>query len=589
MKLSDYVMEFLAEHGSRHVFLVSGGAVVHLVDSAARNPKMAYFCLEHEQNAGAAADACSRVTGKLGVVLTTSGPGATNLVTSVCNAYFDSIPVLFITGQVATFRIKPSERLRQKGFQETDVVSIFRSITKYATQLGRAEDIKCVLQEAVYAATSGRMGPVLIDIPDDIQRAEVDPDKLRGFTPPAVHAGSCVSAVGDVFAAIRSAKRPVLILGAGVRLSGAIPEALKFAEYFRVPFLLTWGAMDIVEYGHELNMGGLGVCGPRGGNFAAQASDLVIALGTRLSQMITGGKQNLFAPHAKKIMVDIDAEELNKFSPTDVVLDLKVQCGLREFFAECGKLYSRAGSGEKGRFGEWRQQIAEWRMKYPICPQSNYGLKDRVDAYVFIKELSRAARAGDIIFADTGGNVSQTMQAFEVKGGQRIISAWNHTPMGYSLPASIGAAFVSGRDIICIIGDGGLMLCLEELSVVAKHRLNIKIFVFNNHCYGIMKQTLDTWLGSRYVAVDEGSGLAFADFDKIGPAFGLQAVAIRNHGELNAKLGQVLGMKGPVLCNVEIALGQRIVPMLKFGAGLEDLDPKLPREEIEPIMRIVKD
>ncbi|MBI2140906.1 thiamine pyrophosphate-binding protein [Candidatus Woesearchaeota archaeon] len=595
MKLSDYVVEFLVEQGIRHVFLVSGGAVAHLVDSAARNPRMTYVCPEHEQNAGSAADAYARITGKMGAVFTTSGPGATNLVTSVCNSYFDSIPVIFITGQVATFRIRPSERLRQKGFQETDVISIFKSITKYSIQLRKAEDIKFVLQEAVHAATSGRMGPVLVDIPDDLQRVEIDPEKLRDFKPLAAQAGAVnpandLSAVKDVFAAIRSAKRPVLILGAGIRLSGTVPEALKFAEHFRIPFLLTWGAMDMVEHGYELNMGGVGVCGPRGGNFAAQTSDLVVALGTRLSQMITGGKQNLFAPYAKKIMVDVDAEELNKFSPSDVVLDVKISCGLRDFFAECERLYSGTGPAEKGRLKEWRQQINEWRMKYPICPGSNYGRKERVDAYVFIRELSKAAKEGDVIFTDAGGNLSQTMQAFEVKKGQRLISAWNHSPMGYALPAAIGAAFAigqgSGKDILCIIGDGGIMMCLEELAVIAKHNLPIKIFVFNNHGHAIQKQTIDTWLNSHYVAVDESSGLAFADFDKIGPAFGLPAVAIRNHEELKAKLGKVLGAKGPVLCNVEIAVDQRIVPMLRFGAGIEDLDPKLPKEEVEAIMAV---
>lgn len=590
MKLSDYVVEFLVEQGIRHVFLVSGGAVAHLVDSAARNPRMTYVCPEHEQNAGTAADAYARITGKMGAVFTTSGPGATNLVTSVCNSYFDSIPTIFITGQVATFRIRPSERLRQKGFQETDVISIFKSITKYATQLRRAEDIKYVLQESVHAATSGRMGPVLVDIPDDLQRVEIEPEKLRGFKPSEDQANernaiSDVSAVKDVFAAIRAAKRPILILGAGVRLTKTIPEALRFAEYFRIPFLLTWGAMDVVEHGYELNMGGVGVCGPRAGNFAAQTSDLVVALGTRLSQMITGGKQNLFAPHAKKIMADIDAEELSKFGPNDVVLDLKIQCDLREFFAECERLYT---PGEEDRFMEWRQQINEWRQRYPICLPSSYERKERVDAYVFIKELSEAAKEGDVVFTDAGGNLSQTMQAFEVKKGQRLISAWNHSPMGYALPASIGAAFASDEDVLCIIGDGGIMMCLQELAVIAKHNLPIKIFIFNNRGHAIQKQTIDTWLNSRYVAVDEASGLAFADFEKVGQAFGLPIVTIGNHEELKVKLSQVLGVKGPVLCNVEIVVDQRIVPMLRFGSGLEDLDPKLPREEVDAVMAVGK-
>ena len=583
MKLSDYVIDFLVREGIRHVFVISGGAILHCVDSAAKNPNIQYICTQHEQGAGAAADAYSRITENLGATLTTSGPGTTNLVTSVCNAYFDSIPAIFISGQVATFRIRPNEKLRQKGFQETDMVSIFESITKYAKLVTSADDIKHELQKAVYLAKSGRPGPVLLDIPDDIQRVEIDPDTLSGFDMPvSAPTLGLDKEIKKIFSHIESAARPVLILGAGVRIAHAKKEALKFARCFNLPVLLTWGAMDLMARDDELNMGGLGVCGPRAGNFAAQNSDLVIAIGTRLSQMITGGKQNLFAPKAKKIMIDIDAEELKKFTPKEFTLDLALECHLTEFFNTCQNLYQSPSD----HFEEWRDQIRAWDKQYPVCPSEYYDRKDKVDAHVFVKELSHACKEGDIILTDAGGNLSWTMQAFEVKENQRLLSAWNHSPMGYSMPAAIGAALAGKKDVICIIGDGGLMMCLQELGTIKRYNLPVKIFLFNNHCHGIQKQTLDTWLNSHYVAVDEKTGLYFPDFLKMGEVFGFKTSTIENHSKLQDKIREVLRSPGCVLCNVEIFEEQKIVPMLKFGAGLEDLDPKIAREELAEIMRL---
>ncbi len=584
MKLSDYVADFIAKQGVGHVFLVSGGAIIHIVDSAASHPQLTCVCSQHEQGAGAAADGYARTNENLGVALTTSGPGATNLTTSVCNAYFDSIPVLFITGQVATFRLRPSDTLRQKGFQETDVISIFKSITKYAVQIKKAEDIKFELTKAVYFAKEGRPGPVVVDIPDDLQRVQINPDELSEFKPPVTSVPDIARKIEELVTLIKNSRRPVLIMGAGIRIAKAQNLAIAFAEHFHIPAILTWGGMDLLPRDHEFNMGGLGVCGPRAGNFAVQNSDLVIALGTRLSQMITGGKQDLFAPKARKVMVDIDSAELNKFTPRDFQLDLSVQADLKDFFNSCAAIDLK---NSKDLFLEWRRQIREWDKKYPICPPQYYDCKDRVNPYVFVKELSKALGENDIIIADTGANVSWTLQAFEIKKGQRIFSAWNHSPMGYSLPGSIGAALAAGgRNVICLTGDGGLMMSLEELATVRRYNIPIKIFIFNNHGHGIQKQTIDTWLNSRYVAVNEETGLSFPDFEKTGKAFKLTSMTLNNHDDVKTKLKMILKAKGPVLCNVEVTEDQRIVPMLKFGAGLEDLDPKLPFKEIEAVMRV---
>jgi len=581
MKLSDYVIDFLAKAGIGHSFVVTGGAVLHLIDSAGRHPTMKPVCVQHEEFGAAAADGYFRASGKLGLAMTTSGPGATNLLTSVCNAYFDSIPMVCITGQVARFRLRPNKKLRQRGFQETDISSVFKSVTKYVHLVTDPDLIRYELEKAVHIAKEGRPGPVILDIPDDLQRVEVDPEKLKSYAPFQFPFPPIENEVKQLFEWIHTAKRPVLILGAGIHCAQVEKEAVAFARYFKIPVLLTWGGTDLMPYEDPLNMGGVGVCGPRAGNFAAQQSDLVIAIGTRLSQMITGGKQSLFAPRAKKVMVDIDMEELRKFGPSTFVLDLPIRSDLKKFFHQCEKLYQNDSAD---LFSLWRDKIQSWKRRYPVCTPQDIKKPGPINPYVFIKELSKVAREGDIIVADTGANICWTMQAFETKANQKIFSAWNHTPMGYSLPASVGAALSSGKEIICLIGDGGLMMCLQELATVNRYQLPIKIFIFDNKGHATVKQTIDIWLESRYVAVDEASGLSFPNYQKLAETFRLPYFCLGNHLDLQNNLGAIFKQPGPFICHLQILDTQRIVPMLKFGAGLEDLDPKLPPEELAAIM-----
>ena len=579
MKLADYVIDFLASQGIKHNFLISGGAVIHLVDSTSKHPQMEYICGQHEEHSAAAADMYARVTRNLGVVMTTSGPGATNIVTSVSNAYFDSIPMLCITGQVSRFRIKKSKKLRQKGFQETDVVSIFQSITKYAKLVLNPEEIRYELEKAIYLAKEGRPGPSLLDIPDDLQRVDIDPSKLVGFIPPQKKKKSPLLNVQKLFQMIGQSKRPVLIFGAGIQCANSAKEALAFAEHFQIPVVCTWGGADVIPHAHPLNMGCIGVCGPRGGNFALQTADLVIALGTRLSPMVTGGKQNLFAPSAKKVMVDIDPEELTKFTPETFVIDLPIQADLNDFFATTQSLYSE----QIDSYADWRSLIRNWIARYPICPSGFEGTEGKIQPHLFVKKISSLAKEGDIIIGDTGANLSWTLQAFETKQDQRIFSAWNHTPMGYSLPASIGATLASNRDVVCLIGDGGFMMCLQELATIRRHNLPIRIFLFNNAGHAIQKQTIDTWLNSNYAAVDEPSGLYFPDYRKIAEAFNIPFYELKTNKDLDY-LPEVWAQKGPFLCDVQVIETQKIVPMLKFGSGIEDLDPKISKTELETIL-----
>lgn len=583
MKLADYVADFLAQQGVGHVFLISGGAIIHCIDSVASHPKMTYICTQHEQAAGAAADAYARVSGRVGCAMVTSGPGGTNLLTSICNAYFDSIPVIFICGQVATFRLRPSDSLRQKGFQETDVTGIFKSVTKYAVLVKSAEDIRYELEKALYLAREGRPGPVVLDIPDDLQRVDIDPEALRSFKAPQKMVTIDEERLKQLADLIKNASRPLVIAGAGIRLSGSIDAFKHFVEALSLPFCLTWGGMDIIERAHPLHQGPVGVCGPRSGNFAAQNADLIISIGTRLSQMITGGKPNLFAPGARKVMIDIDPQEIAKFTPKEFVLDCAIQADLPSFFAA---FRSHTPKLEQGQFKSWQDQIKVWAKQYPICPPENYQKLGRIDAYVFMKRLSALSKEGDLVMTDAGGNLSWTLQAFDVKKNQRLISAWNHSPMGYALPGAMGATLVNGQDSLCIIGDGGIMMCLQELGTIRRYNMPVKIFIMNNLGHGIQKQTIETWLNSRYVAVDQATGLYFPSFERIAQGFDLPFVAIDNHQHLDEQLRKVLAMPGPVLCDVAIDDKQRIIPMLKFGAGLEDLSPPLSPSEIEAAMQI---
>jgi len=445
MKLSDYVIDFLAKQGVKHNFLVSGGAVIHLVDSTSKHPDMDYICGQHEEHSAAAADMYSRVTGNLGVVMTTSGPGATNIVTSVANAYFDSIPMLCITGQVARFRIRKSKKLRQRGFQETDVVSLFQGITKYCSLVLKPEDIRYELEKAIYLAKEGRPGPSLLDIPDDLQRVDIDPLTLRGFTPPTEQKPDISEKVKTLSQMISESQRPVIIFGAGIQYAKSAKEALSFAEFHNIPVVCTWGGADVIPYAHPLNMGCIGICGPRAGNFALQNSDLVIALGTRLSPNITGGKQNLFATQAKKVMIDIDEEELSKFDIETFTLDLSICSDLKDFFAAHKPLQIK----KSDNYLNWRSLIESWKERYPICPSGYENTDFKVQPHLFVKMISALASEGDIIIGDTGANLSWMLQAFETKSNQRIFSAWNQTPMGYALPASIGAALASKNKVIC--------------------------------------------------------------------------------------------------------------------------------------------
>jgi acetolactate synthase-1/2/3 large subunit len=540
-----------------------------------------------------AADAYSRVTGNLGAAISTSGPGATNMITGICCAYYDSIPVIYITGQVATFRLKGNSGVRQLGFQETDVVEICKPITKYAVRVDSPIKIRYELEKAVYLARSGRPGPVLIDIPDNIQREEIESEQLEAFVPEQMSMDtSCLYAQVDrCIHLIKKAKRPVLILGWGIRLAKAEEEAEKLIYKLSFPVAPTWAMMDFLSSGHSLLAGPFGTHGTRYGNFAVQNADLIFAIGARLDTRQTGTPITTFARKAKKIVVDIDTNELKKFKMLGMDVDLLIQADAKDFIQV---LNHRIKGASLSDVSDWKDKITTWKQRFPIC-LPEYHKEKRLNPYVFVKALSKVSKKGDMIFVDTGCAIAWVMQAFEFKNGQRLFHDFNNTAMGYALPASIGACFALKRHpIICITGDGALQMNIQELATVIRHELPIKIFLFNNHGYGMVQQTQEQWLDSRYYATTVEGGLAFPDFVKVAKAYGYKLLVIADNRELPAKIQQVFDMKGPVFCDVEISPKHRVIPLVKFGRPIEDAETLLSRKEflqnmiVEPISASLK-
>lgn len=584
MKLSDYVIDYLHSRGTGHVFGMSGGAAVHLFDSAKKHPGVKTTFVTHEQAAAMAADGYYRVGGQLGACVVTSGPGVTNLLTGVCCSYYDSVPALMLTGQVATHRLRGARKVRQVGFQETDSTSIYASVTKYAQQLKRPDDIGALLDCAYAEANAGRPGPVLVDIPDDLQRAEIEPARLdRATAPPrAPPPDGLAQQVETLLGRIRSAARPAIVIGGGLSTPRLADELRDFLADLPVPVLQTWAGLDLLPFDWPHRIGTFGVYGSRLGNFVVQNADLIVCLGTRLSQNLTGGVLGTFAPNARIVMVDVDPGEMDKFDGYGIEVSDRIQCLMSDFLRAAkdgGK------SAAPPRIGPWLGTIDRWRAElpddHPRAPPDDAGF---VDAHHFVRRLSDVLAEDEIVFVDTGGNLTWTCNSLRVKRGQRVLSAWNFTPMGYAVPAAIGgAAAAPERPITCIIGDGGLQLCLGELATVVRHQLPLKIVLFNNHSHGIQKQTLETWLGGEFAGVDPASGLGLSDFPAVARAMGLPVVTIASSSEIDAKLAEVYATSGPVFCNVEINPDQKLHPVLKSGDPLDNQMPFLSAERLQAL------
>ena len=588
MKLSDYVMQQLAERGVRHVFMLPGGGAMHLNDSLARRPEIEYIGMLHEQAVSIAAEAYARVTNTLGVALVTTGPGGTNAVTGITGAYLDSTPCLFLSGQVKRADLKRDSGVRILGVQEVDMVSIVTPITKYAATVIEPESVRYHIEKAIHLAKTGRPGPAWLEFPLDVQGAPIDPARLEGFTPtpPQVDpkAPPLAEQVARLIALLNEAQRPVILAGNGIRLAGAAAEFLRVVERLNVPILTTWLGLDLIPADHPLCFGRPGSIAPRGANFTLQNCDLLIAIGTRMDMALTAYAHDRLARAARKVMVDVDPAEIRKMRTT-IHLPIVADAGdfLRELLRQVEALRPVDRSG-------WVEWCRVRREKYPlVLPEHRAPRPGAVSMYHFSEVLSEELEEGDVIAPSSSGFQSEIfILCFRVKRGQRIFHNRGTGSMGFGLPASIGACLASGRRrTVSVDGDGGIQMNIQELATVVRLNLPIKTFVINNDGYASNRSSQRNYF-NLLVGADPSSGLYLPDIRKVAEAYGVGTARIDSAEGLREGIRAVLRRPGPVVCEVVVPPDEERQPVVKsqpradgsmVSKPLEDLWPFLPRDE----------
>jgi len=576
IKVSDLIIKLLSKHTS-HIFGGQGGSVLHLVDSIYKNKRIKFIPGQSEQGSSLAADAYYRASGKLGVVLGTSGPGIINFIQGIACSYYDSIPSLYLAGAPIVSDLRKNAKIRQIGFQEMEVQELLKPLTKGIGIIKNKEDVQRVFNQAILLALSGRMGPVVIEIPDDIQRSFVKLKKnkinYKNIEKYKKSQFSIISKVAKAVKLINKSEKPIIIAGHGVKLSKSTELLKKFATKNNIPYLYTWSSADQFNFNSRLNAGSFGVAATRGGNFSIQNSDLIIALGARLSPSLVGANPKLFAPKAKKIIVDIDKYEfLNHRLPN---INLKIHAEVGFFLAKI--LHEKIIKKDKS----WADKINFFKNNYPAFQKSKNLNPKYLDPYCFFDALSHLIKNNSILIPDASANLIWAMQAFKVIKKVKIFTAFNHSPMGYSIAASIGAFLGSKKStVIATIGDGSVPMNVQELETIKNYNIDVKIFVFNNKGYSLIKQTQETWLKGKYSGVDQSSGLSLPNNINIAKAYGIKTMTIKNSRNLEKNILKALKTRGPILIDLNINPLSRVEPKIEYGRPLHDMSPSLPKIEI---------
>jgi acetolactate synthase-1/2/3 large subunit len=545
---------------------------MHLNDAICHQPGLEVIAVHHEQAGAMAAEMDARVTGKMACVHVTTGPGGTNALTGVAGAYVDSVPMLIIAGQVASHTMIDGTGTRQIGPNELDLVSIVKPITKYADTVRHKDAIRHILEFAVYLATTGRKGPVFVEIPLDVQNAEVDPDKLKGFTPNFYP--TPVSGVTRCLEMLNKAERPLILAGNGVHLAGAENELISLIARGGLPVVTAWGGTDLVPTNHPNYIGRVGLMGDRAGNFAVQEADVLLVIGSRLTIPVIGHTKELFAPKAKLIVVDIDSAETTKKT---IRTDLPIVADAKDF------LTALLDESPNFTCPVWLATCRHWKAKYPVMQAEYRDTSKGVNSYYFMEVLAKLMDQDAIIVADVGVAVLSAMQSMPLNGRQRLLHSGGVSAMGIGLPGAIGACLGgAGRQTISLNGDGGLMMNLQELQTVAHHQIPVKIFVFCNKGYLTMRFTQNTHFGRESIA-GVNSDLTCANFFEAAPAFGIPAMRLTGESNLVQGVTNVLMNEGPVLCEVHSPEDQLLMPRVKsriengkfLPARLDDMWPHL--------------
>ncbi len=584
IKVSDYIIQRL-EKEVNHIFTIPGGGCIHLIDSLGKS-NIEVVANLHEQGSGICAEAYSQYTNNIGVALVTTGPGGTNAITPITSAWLDSIPLLVLVGQVQKKDMVSHRSIRQLGFQEVNLVRMTQGITKYSVSVLNADDIPYHLERALYLAKTGRPGPVVLEIPLDIQSSYIN-GNARTFTPPTMGATFELSAV---IKAINNAERPIILAGNGVRLSGGLDLFKQFIRSTKIPVLLTWKSLDFLSEDDELFVGRPGGVASRGANFNQQNSDLIICLGARLDHGQIAYQSKFFAHHAKKIIVDVDINEIHKHG---IKIDFPVDLDCKIFLSEIVKRIDEININTSS----WLEHCKKTYLKYPICLPEYYEQKNFVNNYVFVEELSKHLPENSLVVPGSSGACSEvTMQAFKVKHGTKIFNSEGLGSMGFGVPAAIGACIAADKkETICIDGDGGFVMNMQELELVNRYKLPIKFFILNNDGYGSIKTTQTNHFEGRLVASDPGSGLSLPEVSKIAEAFNISYIKIFDNEMLCNIIEKIIKTEGPLMIEVMIDPNHRTAPkasVYKTKDGLfatrpmEDMAPFLSREEFESEMLV---
>jgi acetolactate synthase I/II/III large subunit len=605
MKLSDYVVRFIADQGVKHVFLVTGGGAMHLNNSLADEKRLTPVCNLHEQASAVAAENYSKATNNLGVCMVTTGPGGTNAITGVAGAWLDSTPMLIVSGQVkrpdrAFDSANNPLGMRQVGVQEVDIVSIVKPITKYAVTVLEPNDIRYHLEKAIHLARSGRPGPVWIDIPLDVQAVPIpedlrafDPGEFASLEPTRIQPENLKSEVRTIIQKLNEADRPLLLIGNGIRLSRAEKELERLLRLLDIPAETTWLAIDMISDDDPLFVGRPGTLAQRGANFAAQNCDFLLSIGARLDRVVTGYSPEGFARGACKVMVDIDPTELRKMAGT-IHFPICADAGdfMRALIAEGCQIQTKNRT-------PWKRRCAEWRTRYPLVLPEHKIPENRVSAYNFAEVMSEVLEEGDFyISGSSGTGIELVLLAIRTKRGQRIFHTTALGSMGFGIPASIGAGIVAAsysrkRNIVCVDGDGGFQFNIQELETIARMSLPVKFFVLNNEGYGSIRASQTAFFGKCKIGCDPETGQSLPDVRRVAEAYGISTDVIPDQRNLADDIRRVLANPSPVVCDVHLVLDEVRQPRVSsvqlpdgsfVSKPLEDLWPFLDREEFESNM-----
>ncbi|WP_240189517.1 thiamine pyrophosphate-binding protein [Azonexus hydrophilus] len=590
MRVADYLMHRLAEAGAEHVFLLPGGGAMHLNDALACEPRLVPVPCHHEQACGIAAEAWGRVRESFGVCMVTTGPGATNVITPVAGAWIESVPMLVISGQVKRPDLLAGRPLRQGGVQEVDIVPMVKSITKYAVTLDDPKQVSYHLERALHEMLEGRQGPVWLDIPLDVQGAPIDPADLVGFTPPSVEAAGLKTEAMQLMALIAKAERPLLLAGHGVRLSGAAQAFLAQAERLQIPVVTTWNALDLLPWEHPLHAGRPGVVALRSGNFAVQNCDLLISIGCRLDNIITAYNPRGFARAARKVVIDVDAHEIEKL---DMDLELAIVADAARIL---DALAHQPLPTERSDPGPWIQRCADWKQRYPVNDGRPFPSTGPINHYQFVSALADALPPDTIVGTGSSGLAVEVFYTiFRNKPGQRVFLTSGLGSMGYGLPAAIGACLANdSKPMVAVESDGSLQLNLQELATLAAQHLPISLIIMNNGGYASIRNTQRNYFAGRYIGTGPEAGLMLPDLEKIAATYGLPFARISDAAEL-PRLKELLASPGPRLIDMQLTPEETLAPKVAalpqadgamLSMPLEDMSPLLPLEQLQAEMLI---